>query len=95
MKNLKISQKLIASFSAILLISVILVGLSISALRSIGGSADQMYEGPFVAATEGMKVSQEMYSVWGSLNAAMLEKDLGKYASSYKRTEDYITGRFG
>ncbi len=80
MKNLKISQKLIVSFSAILLISVILVILSITALRSIGDKSHQMYQGPFVAATEGMSVAEKMYNVWGSLNAALVEEDLAKYA---------------
>ena len=50
MKNLKISQKLIVSFGTILLISIILVILSISALRSIGDKSHEVYEGPFVAA---------------------------------------------
>ncbi len=80
MKNLKISQKLIVSFSTILLISIILVILSITALRSIGDKSHQMYEGPFVAATEGMSVAEKMYNVWGSLNAALVEEDLAKYA---------------
>ena len=80
MKNLKISQKLIISFSTILLISVILVILSITALRSIGDKSHQMYQGPFVAATEGMSVAEKMYNVWGSLNAALVEEDLAKYA---------------
>lgn len=80
MKNLKISQKLIVSFGTILLISIILVILSITALRSIGDKSHQMYQGPFVAATEGMNVAEKMYNVWGSLNAALVEEDLGKYA---------------
>ena len=80
MKNLKISQKLIVSFSAILLISIILVILSITALRSVGDESHQMYEGPFVAATEGMNVAEKMYNVWGSLNAALVEENLAKYA---------------
>ena len=77
---MKISQKLIVSFSTILLISIILVILSITALRSIGDKSHQMYEGPFVAATEGMSVAEKMYNVWGSLNAALVEEDLAKYA---------------
>ena len=80
MKNLKISQKLIVSFGTILLISIILVILSITALRSIGDKSHQMYEGPFVAATESMSVAEKMYNVWGSLNAALVEEDLAKYA---------------
>ena len=80
MKNLKISQKLIVSFGTILLISIILVVLSITALRSIGSKSHQMFEGPFVAATEGMSVAEKMYNVWGSLNAALVEEDLAKYA---------------
>ncbi|GFI08751.1 MAG: HAMP domain-containing protein [Lachnospiraceae bacterium] len=80
MKNLKISQKLIVSFGTILLISIILVVLSITALRSIGSKSHQMFEGPFVAATEGMSVAEKMYNVWGSLNAALVEEDLEKYA---------------
>ncbi len=79
MKNLKISQKLIVSFGTILLISIILVILSISALRSIGDKSHEMYEGPFVAATEGMNIAEKMYNVWGSLNAALVEEDLAKY----------------
>ncbi len=80
MKNLKISQKLIVSFGTILVLSVALVILSITALRSIGDKSHQMYEGPFVAATEGMSVAEKMYNVWGSLNAALVEEDLAKYA---------------
>ncbi len=79
MKNLKISQKLIVSFGTILLISIILVVLSITALRSIGDKSHQMYQGPFTAATEGMSVAEKMYNVWGSLNAALVEEDLAKY----------------
>lgn len=79
MKNLKISQKLIVSFGTILLISVILVILSITSLRAIGDKSHQMYEGPFVAATEGMNVAEKMYNVWGSLNAALVEENLAKY----------------
>lgn len=80
MKNLKISQKLIVSFGTILLISIILVILSITSLRTIGDKSHQMYEGPFVAATESMSVAEKMYNVWGSLNAALVEEDLAKYA---------------
>ncbi len=54
MKNLKISQKLMISFGTILLISIILVILSISALRSIGNKAHDMYTGPYVEAGESM-----------------------------------------
>lgn len=79
MKNLKISQKLMVSFGTILLLSIILVILSITSLRSIGDKSHQMYEGPFVAATEGMSVAEEMYNVWGSLNAALVEENLAKY----------------
>ena len=93
MKNLKISQKLIVSFSSVLVISVILVILSISALRSVGGKSKQMYEGPFVAATEGMSIAEKMYNVWGSLNAALVEEDLAKYADRINASaEEVVAG---
>ncbi len=81
MRDLKISQKLAVSFGGILLISVILVCLSISALRSVGDEADTMYEGPFVSATESLMISKEIYTVQGYLYSALLERDLDKYAS--------------
>ena len=80
MKNLKISQKLMISFGTILLISIILVILSISALRSIGNKAHDMYTGPYVEAGESMRVSKEIYEVWGLLNSALLEENVEKYA---------------
>ena len=79
MKNLKISQKLAVSFGCIILISVILVGLSISAQREVGGRANKMYEEPFITATDALKISKEIYTVQGYLFAATAEKDLGKY----------------
>ena len=33
-----------------------------------------------MAATESMSVAEKMYNVWGSLNAALVEEDLAKYA---------------
>ncbi len=80
MKNLKISQKLMISFGTILLISIILVILSISALRSVGNKAHDMYTGPYVEAGESMRVSKEIYEVWGLLNSALLEENVEKYA---------------
>ncbi len=95
MKNLKISQKLMISFGTILLISVILVILSVSALRSVGDKAHDMYTGPYVETSEAMMVSKEIFEVWGLLNSALLEENVEKYADDIMASASKATEGIG
>lgn len=79
MKNMKIGKKLILGFGVTIMASVILMALSISALKKVEKLSHDMYTGPFVGATEAMNFSRDVYEIEAVLYNAMVEQNLDKY----------------
>ncbi|HIX30107.1 MAG TPA: methyl-accepting chemotaxis protein [Candidatus Blautia stercoravium] len=79
MKNMKIGKKLILGFGVTIMASVILMALSISALKKVERLSHNMYTGPFVGATEAMNFSRDVYEIEATLYNAMVEQNLDKY----------------
>lgn len=79
MKNMKIGKKLILGFGIAVLSSIILMVLSILAVKKVAYLSHDMYTGPFVSATEAMSFTRDVYEVEALLYNAALEENLEKY----------------
>lgn len=80
MKNMKIGKKLVLGFGVTIVASIILMAISILSVRKVGNLTNDMYEGPFVGATEAMEFSRKVYEIEARLYNAVLEKRLDKNA---------------
>ncbi len=92
MKNMKIGKKLILGFGVTIVASIILMSLAILSVRKVGNLTHDMFEGPFVGATEAMEYSRKVYEVEALLYNGMLNKNLDtqKIASTTKEAEDIL-----
>lgn len=79
MKNMKISKKIACGFGVTILASVILIILSVGGIKRVGGLANELYIGPYVASTEARSFVTDIYEMEALMSNTMLEKNLGKY----------------
>ena len=80
MKNMKIGKKLVLGFGVTIVASIILMSISILSVRKVGNLTNDMYEGPFVGATEAMEFSRKVYEIEALLYNDILEKKVDRNA---------------
>ena len=80
MKNMKIGKKLVLGFGVTIVASIILMAISILSVRKVGNLTNDIYEGPFVGATEAMEFSRKVYEIEALLSNDILEKKVDRNA---------------
>lgn len=92
MKNLKIGKKILISFSSAILASVILIIMAVLSINRVGNLVTDLYEGPFVSATEAMTYSRNIFEIEATLYNALAERDLGKYEARVNEIAGTLSG---
>lgn len=76
MKNMKISKKLLISYTTILLLLVVCIMVSIFNLSNIGKQVETFYNGPFLTSASANTVNERFESIQKSIYRAMSNDDL-------------------
>lgn len=94
MKNMKIGKKLILGFGVTIVASIILMSLAILSVRKVGNLTHDLFEGPFVGATESMEYSRKVYEVEALLYNGMLNRNLDtqKIEAATQEAADILAG---
>ena len=85
MRKMKLGKKISAGFAIAVLASLILVILAVLSINKVGRLSHELYQKPFVSATESMSFSKHMYEIEGVLYSAMLEKNIDKYETQLEQ----------
>lgn len=81
MKNMRIGRKIFAGFAVAIIASLILVILATLSLNKVGKLSHDLYQEPYVSATESMSFAKYVQEIESVLNNAMIEKNIDKYES--------------
>ena len=79
LKNLRISKKMILVFGILLISFTLILTLSLSNLRLIGGYAIDLYEGPYQLTNEALEIRRHILSIDQNIAYAVIEKDISGY----------------
>ncbi len=82
---MKIGKKLVLSFGITVIASVITAILAIASTNKVGALTHNLYEGPFIGATEAMSFSKDVYEIEANLYSAMIERNLSKYEDNIQQ----------
>lgn len=85
MKKMKLGKKIFAGFAIAVLASLILVILVVSSINKVGRLSHELYQKPFVSATESMSFSKHVHEIEAVLYSAMLEKNIDKYETQLEQ----------
>jgi len=74
-KNMKVGVKMLTAFAIVLALMVIVAGVAIFALNSIGNSLTEFYEEPYQHSTVGAHISSNIFELEARLLLALAESD--------------------
>lgn len=90
LKNMHVKNKLIFSFGAIVLLSVLTVVILISSMASISTSVNKLYEGPYQNIDDIWTVRRNLIDIQRAINRLMAEDNdnMAQRYSTFKSTVD-------
>ncbi|MEG0839765.1 MAG: methyl-accepting chemotaxis protein [Hydrogenoanaerobacterium sp.] len=93
-KNLKIGVKLVLGFTAVSLLAIVMMLVSISCLKNVGDLTDQLFKGPYVSTTESLGIRYDLNTIGKDIRSSIIEKDIGKYMGTIDATKAQLDKRF-
>lgn len=88
MKKMNLGKKIFGGFGVAILASLILVITAVFSINKVGRLSRELYQKPFVSATESMGFSKHVYEIQSMLHSAMLEKNIDKYEAQINQVSE-------